>query len=212
MYVKIPYLTREEIEQKAALLIIDYCEKNPDKIIPPIPVESIIEKYFNLSLEVDDLKSILNMGDVLGATYIDQKRVIIDESIQNEGRFNFTCAHELGHWVLHRNCFKKKEQHHNKRKNIDDTIVCRSSAKNERIELQANYFAASLLMPVKIVEKFLCNKYGSVKEFLLRIKYISEELDTAVKYLSPIFKVSKEAMLIRLEGDLHIHELKNKVS
>lgn len=63
-----------------------------------------------------------------------------DESVTVPGRVNFTIAHELGHYLLHRN--------------QRDTFQCGQlqmleygSAESRRIEAQANTFASYLLMP-----------------------------------------------------------------
>ena len=47
--------------------------------------------------------------DILGAIYFDERRIVIDESLDSEerpefeGRYRFTLAHEgAGHWRLHR--------------------------------------------------------------------------------------------------------------
>lgn len=63
-----------------------------------------------------------------------------DEKVTVRGRVNFTIAHELGHYLLHRN--------------QRDTFQCGSlqmieydSIESRRIEVQANTFASYLLMP-----------------------------------------------------------------
>ena len=72
----------------------------------------------------------------------DRWAIFYNNNIQHSGRINFTLAHELGHYMLHRNeagpegfeCGKK------------DMLNPDSSYKQR--EEEANIFAASLLMPI----------------------------------------------------------------
>ena len=69
----------------------------------------------------------------------------INSKIKNEGRKRFTIAHELGHYILHKN------------KNY---INCTMEdfydwTGRKQIETEANYFASELLMPSEIVLKLV---------------------------------------------------------
>jgi Zn-dependent peptidase ImmA (M78 family) len=64
------------------------------------------------------------------------------------GRFNFTLAHEIGHWCLHRG----RDEVRLATGNLfgapaAPSIICRTSERRERIEIQADAFAGCLLMP-----------------------------------------------------------------
>ena len=75
------------------------------RVKPPIPVEEIIERVLGLKLLYEDLGKIFGSNDVLGATYVESGIIRINERLfehSSEGRLVFTCAHEVGHWVLHR--------------------------------------------------------------------------------------------------------------
>ena len=67
--------------------------------------------------------------------------IIYNKAITSPGRINFTIAHELGHYFMHRLCFP-------------DGVECgqqdfvRWDSEYRQIEAQANEFAASLLMPL----------------------------------------------------------------
>lgn len=67
--------------------------------------------------------------------------IIYNESIRSAGRRNFTLAHELGHYLLHREAHPGGLQCTNR--NMADW----DSARN-RIEAEANTFASYLLMPL----------------------------------------------------------------
>jgi Zn-dependent peptidase ImmA (M78 family) len=96
---------------------------------------------------------------VLGATYVRRKVVCINEKLigRFEGRLVFTCAHEAGHWVLHRHLVERA----GRKGPAGETIVCRSSLSREPIEWQADYFASCLLMPRREVEGAFLQAVGT---------------------------------------------------
>ena len=59
---------------------------------------------------------------------------------------NFTIAHEIGHHVLHRDIYLAKV------KAEEDLAMCRELTKKPKAEMQADVFAAALLMPSEILE------------------------------------------------------------
>src|SRR5512139_1720007 len=101
---KVSWLTKEEIGFRADDLLNQWETFTGQTVRPPIPVEAIAEKYLKITLEYDDLNRVFGGSDVLGATWVEEKRMVINSSLLDgpEGRINFTCAHEIGHWVLHR--------------------------------------------------------------------------------------------------------------
>lgn len=152
----IPNLSKRQIAEKAHD-IISFGGYNP-----PIPVELIIEGSFNIQLEIDDINQILkNDEEILGAIFIDSRKIIINQNLANEdsdkaaGRYYFTCAHELGHWILHRNINNDNISNTN-----GSTIFCRIKDNQNFLEWQANYFAASLLMPDFFVKQAFYSVFG----------------------------------------------------
>ena len=96
--------------------------------------------------------------DILGAIFFDQKRIVIDESLDpdanpaKEGRYRYTTAHEVGHWRLHRGLFgKDPAQTSLLEPNAAPSVVCRTSQAKERIEFQADLYASCVLVPRKLV-------------------------------------------------------------
>jgi Zn-dependent peptidase ImmA (M78 family) len=103
--IKAPWLAKNSIAAAAAGVIAGYAAKTNRRVQPPIPVEKIIECGLGLRLGFYDLRKKLNLDDVLGATYVNERMICVDSSLtenHNEGRLCFTFAHEAGHWVLHR--------------------------------------------------------------------------------------------------------------
>jgi hypothetical protein len=164
---KVPYLQEEQIERDAAALLAEYAQARGAIIEPPIPIEDIVEKHLKLGIEFDDMHRRLNHPrsgfgldpDILGAIFFDERRIVIDESLDpeenpsREGRYRFTLAHEGGgHWRLHRHLFVKDPAQVSLFSNLPSaSVVCRSSQAKEPVEWQADFYASCLLMPRKMV-------------------------------------------------------------
>ena len=99
--LKVPYLRESQIEHAANELLHKYAKAKGKPVRAPIDVENILEGFFKLDLVYIDLPDFIGVPDVLGATFIKDQRVFIDESLMidgKEGRLAFTLAHEGGHW------------------------------------------------------------------------------------------------------------------
>jgi len=165
----------------------------------PIPVESIMEKVYGLKM---DFQFIRNNGRVLGETVFEDMAVpiyerenqegyklipvtagtvIIDASLINnrgDGRFRYTCAHELAHWVIHKGFYTQSGE------TAAMTKTVKSSESDKTIERQADRLGSYLLMPK-----------GVVKMAFYRNRNDRNITDT----LAMLFGVSRKAMEIRLE-------------
>jgi hypothetical protein len=109
------------------------------KEIPiPVPVEQWIEGPLAIRFGVSDLS---HLGkDVLGAAFISEGEIVVSETLlSNDGRFRFTCAQELGHFILH--------QHLNQA--FRDTDV--EPGTRGDCEHEADRFGAAFLMPATMV-------------------------------------------------------------
>ena len=74
--------------------------------------------------------------------------IMVNQNISNEGRKNFTIAHELGHYFL-------KHQLKNNAFFCYENVILEDKTLQDSIENEANYFATCLLMPEeKIVKAF----------------------------------------------------------
>ena len=205
------WMPKEEITFVASNLLEDYEEHTCQAVRPPIPIEAIIERFLNLRLEYDDLKAKLRLPDILGATWIAERRIVIDRSLLDEnhlGRMYFTMAHEVGHWCIHRQAFLGPAA----RRSWGPKIVCRESQARARGEWQADYFAAALLMPEIEVRTAFAQVFGLKPVVIHNQKSIAPKtlfwLDLAWEHADEMagavvdrggFNVSKIAMRIRLE-------------
>lgn len=163
----VPYLAEEAIERDAEALLAEFSHARGAVIEPPIPIEDIVEKHLKLGIEFDDTHELFRVPrsglgfepDILGAMFFEEKRIVIDESLDpeenpaKEGRYRFTLAHEGGgHWRLHRPFYTKDATQASLfGDKSDPSVVCRSSQAKERVEWQADFYASCLLMPRSLV-------------------------------------------------------------
>ena len=175
----VPYLAEEAIERNAEALLTEFAHARDVVIEPPIPIEDIMEKYLKLGIEFDDTHRLfgiprtdLSQGpDILGAIFFDEKRVVVDESLDpeehpnKEGRYRFTLAHEGGgHWRLHRSLYARDPaQAAQFGGSSVPSVICRSSQAKERVEWQANFYASCLLMPRKLVFRAWKREFGDLE-------------------------------------------------
>jgi IrrE N-terminal-like domain len=153
MSLKVAYRPDAEIEASANTLLARYSRAKAIQVRPPIDLDDLLV-HLGLRLDLDDLEAMLGIPDVLGALWVEERRIYIDQTLDPDerpgalGRFRFTLAHEIGHWSLHRSFFLLKELHDDLfQGSSGPSIVCRTSQRRERIEVQADAFAAALLMP-----------------------------------------------------------------
>ena len=151
----------KEIAKQEALYILDKYKITE----PPInPIEIAKEE----GLQVYSLKFDEDMKDVSGFIHHDTRSICINKLETFPPRRIFTIAHELGHYFLH------------KKDGYQRDISMRKSIQNipNIYETQANIFAANLLVP-----KYLLDKYYE---------------GYTITQLSMLFCVSKPVMQIRL--------------
>lgn len=142
---------------------------------PPIPVERIVAKQ-GCSIRSSDLK------DVSGILVRSPKGNVIGvNSAHPETRRRFTIAHELGHLLLH----EGQEVWYDR----DFRVSLRSDESSAGVnveEVEANFFAASLLMP----DRMLSDDF--------RAGSIDLEDVEGVREIARAYAVSPQAMTLRL--------------
>lgn len=151
----------------------------------PVPVEKIAKargaRIFYQSLE----------DDVSGFLYRDAAQAVIGVNTHHAtARQNFTTAHELGHLLLH----DQEQLHvdHGFRVRLRDDV---SSQGTDEAEREANFFAASLLMPKEFLEADLANE-----------DYVDLLDDKFLYDLARKYGVSTQALVNRLKNLGYIQE------
>lgn len=215
---KVKFLKHDEIENAALCLLAEYGRKYGEVIEPPVPVDAILEGHLGLAFDFDNLPKLIGVPDVLGATWIQDKVVLVDQSLdptdnpRKEGRYRFTLAHELGHWELHRHGFLAEAAQPSLFGNKPaPSIVCRTSLRKEPMEWQADMFAGYLLMPKEMVFAAWRKRFGGLDPYIAKDEMANlsakwgladdeqPTVDTA-KEMARAFNVSGQAMQIRLIG------------
>lgn len=143
----------------------------------PVKIGAII-KYYGFKLFEADMPDNESGLIIVSKDNIDKynaKKIIIVNSNHSNRRNRFTVAHELGHFIMHKN---------------EEIFAHRETGENDCEEINANSFASALLMPKKAVNNLVKSIkeefWGEVPEYYL----ISQVADT--------FNVSEAAAEVRL--------------
>ena len=140
-------------------------------------------------VDVEDVARTLGLAIVRGSLGREVSGILISrgrvsticlEETDSENRQRFTIAHEVGHYILGHH-FADGSVH------VDKISMrnARSSEGSDPLEIEANQFASTLLMPEGLVRE----RMGSLA--ILAIEDV-------VTKLAKTFKVSQEAMAFRL--------------
>lgn len=175
-----------ENKKTSAYELLEYLRENGFEVNPPIDVEEIV-RYLNVDYaNTPDFRKFKVVGSI---SLIDGKPKIWVNPMENSmlERKRFTIAHELGHLMFnHLSSIKQ---------NIDDDIISLNRDDNwDELEMEANGFAAQLLMPANIVKEEL-EKY--IADYR-RETHQTPSNDDKVVALSAVFNVSRAAMEYRL--------------
>lgn len=159
--------TKAEIRSKAAEL----AQLSP---VIPVPIINIVDRYGVTVLEHN-----LNDNDSGLLVIKNQRPIIVVNRQHHPHRQHFTLAHELGHLLLH---FDRSEDMFHRDQ--------RSSQGTNRFEVQANNFAAQLLMP----------EYALLEHFSGQtFDVFDPRYSRKVMNLAKTFEVSQQAMSLRLQ-------------
>jgi Zn-dependent peptidase ImmA (M78 family) len=226
MSFDVPYLSDADIETEANMLLKSFEVKYGTIQTAATPLDEIIENHLGLGFEITDL----GHPAILGQLDIKQNLIRINTLLdphqdrRKEGRYNYTLAHEGGHQVLHRpyaealmeapSLFDGEEEE-------NEIILCRREDQKAPIEIQADKFAACLLMPrSKVIQQFMgfTNRPEgiSLQKFIWAIRTNRKVMDFIYPYgsnfptdedilhrvfsdMAQNFHVSKQAMVIRLK-------------
>lgn len=145
----------------------------------PIDVESIVESE-GISIRQEELED-----SVSGMLVIKDDRAVIGvNSAHHPNRRRFTIAHEFGHYLLHRHIAKVF---------FDESLVFfrdKEASEGKKLqEIEANTFAAELLMPESVLRERIIEQ---------PLDAFDESDDSALRQLATEFEVSPQALTIRL--------------
>lgn len=163
-------MTRPKVEQDAEELLVE-C----DALRLPIDLAKI-SKHLKVRVVEEDLDD-----DVSGLLVLKNKSAAIAVNREHAlNRQRFSVAHEIGHFRLHadkQDVFVDRAHVYYRNK--------RSATGEEKMEIEANGFAAALLMPTKLLQKDLEDTHGTIT-------------DRDISNLANRYGVSEQAMSFRL--------------
>jgi hypothetical protein len=151
----------------------------------PVNIEAVIRAH---DVELDKNADLKN--DVSGQIELvsDGSYKISIQKTDHYYRKRFTMAHELGHFILHRDKI---------RDGLDDNKMYRTMYRgNNRVseteETEANIYAAGVLMPEDLVVQYAKDRGVFVGN--------DNERKAAMQEMATAFQVSEVAMRIRIDG------------
>mgnify|MGYP006435527497 CR=1 FL=1 len=168
----------QKLAKDSANKIIDELKIKSGSVNVEKIAESMGVEVLKLNFSDDNLSGILKKIGKSG------KPVIAVNSNHSKERRRFTIAHEIGHFILHN--FDTIHIDSDSRMYFRDG---KSSLGSDIKEIQANQFAAELLMPERFLVKDLQEFYKNEKEDNI-LGFIKKSADK--------YRVSKQAMTIRI--------------
>jgi len=161
----------------------------------PIFTVKDLQQKFTFDIKETELEESLQGAIFVGKN--NKVKIVVNSTINNVGRKNFTIAHELGHYFL-----KHKLDNGQSFCSVKD-IESGLSASNQQ-EVEANYFSSCFLMPK---EYLYWNYYVCMKDYLnlypYQKLYVGKNTLNNWKNMCSWFNkqcgVSETALKIRLE-------------
>lgn len=132
--------------------------------MPPINVRELVGNY-GLQLRFAEFPE--QMSGVCGFLDTDEKAIWVNVK-DSPNRQNFTIAHELGHWLLHREeIIDRPDSYH---------VLRRQPMGGEKDyrETEANSFAANLLVPTSMLK--ICKQGGFNKQMMADLFCVSQDV------------------------------------
>ena len=195
--IDVPYLSKNKIS-----LIAEDIYNRFKSETGKLDVLKILQN-FNISLDVTE--RIIDIDTLAEINFSQRKITLFGKNHFTETQLNFAIAHEIGHFLLGHDQYLKVEYQTTK---MSKNIQFQNSPpiNLDRIEYQANYFAACLLLPqtslttifIQLIQRYSITYRG------FSLLYVDEQpcnLDNYNKICIPIanfFMVSQEALKIRL--------------
>lgn len=150
---QVSFVEKKSGRLRSAAEVLAFARDNGVRL-HPIDVRALV-KLFNVKLIEED------MDDVSG--YIERRAgswVIGVNQYDHPRRQRFTIAHELAHFLLHRQIIEDEGGRHN------DVIMMRDGSINP-IEQEANSFAAELLMPQPEIKNMVQQGISTIKDLAM---------------------------------------------
>jgi len=156
----------------------EYATKYNPENVAPFPYENIVTEHEDLRIYFTALDDDNVSGAIL---FRDDVFNILVNTNKSDARQHFTVAHELAHYFLHQDTLRAEQGIVDGEESLDGPkILYRlDDAASKHLEIEANNFAASLIMPADLVRR-------------------AWDATHSIQESARIFSVSPVAMSIRL--------------
>ena len=158
-HFKAPYITREQVWRKADDVRLQFWPSGS----VPVEVEEIL---WQVGLRLEPVPSLKESGDVDALLSGDLTRILVDaEEYMDDrmlNRMRFSIAHELGHFVLHKDIYSEIQI-----ASVGEWIKFVQAVPEDQygfIEQQAYEFAGRLLVPLDRLKRALAGAVSSASK------------------------------------------------
>lgn len=131
----------QKAENEAGKILSDFGVDSP-----PIPLIDIVNAH-GLNILYADFSSIPDGNKIAGFMDFKRHRIVVNKD-DHPNRQRFTIAHELGHYLLHKEYIKDESKY---------KVLLRQPLRDKNYppeESEANCFAANLLVPKILLKKY----------------------------------------------------------
>ncbi|MBI4680062.1 MAG: ImmA/IrrE family metallo-endopeptidase [Nitrospirae bacterium] len=159
-----PILSYEKINTYAESFLLDYDIDNE----LPVPIEKVVE--FKLGIDIIPFPDLQRTFDIEGFISGDFKSIYVDEYVYNNrpARYYFTLAHEIGHYVIHKDLIEHiRPSSVAAWKDFIDRVDVEAYG---WLEYQAYAFGGLLLVPRKFLFKHFHEQITTMKQKIEFVK------------------------------------------
>ena len=203
MKLPVKWLGKNDLKKAAEDFSAKY---NPEKAVP-VPIDSIIESRLNIDIvPMAGLKEELDNDGFISRDFT---TIHIDQNIyfNVEVRYRFSLAHELGHFILHKEIYG--DLNYSTVEDWADTYEEIDSDDYGKLEFQANHFAGCLLIPdfafwplfQETLKDILPQVKAAQEKDIPRETYLDSVIGNIARKLAPQFNVSSTCMESRIRND-----------
>jgi hypothetical protein len=149
------FIPDAELERQATALLCRYEAQEGQIAGPPIPIDLIIEHVLDIDIDWAPLDDLAGEDRVLAAIELtpSRRRILMNENERAHfdlyfGTEEYSKAHEAAHGILH--LPQEPGLQPSLIEEVPPVVLCRSDQR-DRVEIQAERFAAYLLMPEPMI-------------------------------------------------------------
>lgn len=224
--MKYPYLPAREIEHAADGLLTQAFGREV-----PVPVDletvlfDVLAEHEELAFDNENVLGYQDGDRILGRMWPRQNKIEVCATLKEphsggrlKGRYRFTVCHEIGHWVLHRPLHRQSDPSESRGQPGSTDAQFHMVSLNRNIfssdvtpppeEVQANRFAAHLLMPGSLVRREFVRRFETPQvvtdpgstAYETAIELAHRTTQSISISLCDAFEVSRQAMAIALES------------